>query len=867
MAIKVNNNTVIDDSRNLTLDSLTFSNGNSYVTNLEKIFSGGQLIHTINNPNADQSTNTSDLFGFSVAISGNRAIVGAYLEDIPYDRSGSAYIFDVDTGALLHTINDPNASQTSTFNDNFGYSVAIDGNRAIVGASGEGVPYTFSGSAYIIDVDTGAVLHTINNPNADQTTNTSDQFGNSVAISGNRAIVGAYQEDVPYQNSGSAYIIDVNTGAVLHTINNPNADQSTNTVDTFGFSVAISGNRAIVGAYQEDIPYSASGSVYIFDVDTGALLHTINNPNADQSTNSTDYFGYSVAISGNRAIVGARSEDIPYNDSGTVYIIDVETGAVLHTINNPNADQTSTFFDQFGWSVGIDGNRAIVGASLEDLPYTDSGSAYIIDVNTGAVLHTINNPNADQTTSVNDNFGYSVAISGNRAIVGARYEDVPYTDSGSAYILSVNDAYRLTNVDSLGELSVRSRIFEPTRNFINVEAIPSPAAVADNFPDAVAISGNRMIVGASESPTPYTASGRIYIMNYDTGEVLHTINNPNADQSTNPQDYFGYSVAISGNRAIVGAYQEDIPYSNGGSAYIFAVDTGQLLFTINNPNTDLGTELGDIFGWAVAISGDRAIVSARGEDLPYSGGGTVYIINVNTGAVIRTINNPNADQTTQTLDYFGRSVAISGNRAIVSAYQEDIPYTESGTVYIINVDTGAVLHTINNPNADQTTTTFDLFGWSVDIDGNRAIVGARSEDVPYSGSGTAYIFDVDTGAVLHTLINPNADQSTNTLDYFGWSVAISGNRAIVGAIFEDIPYTSSGAAYIFDVDTGQLVATITNPNFPNNTTSDFFAEEVAIDGNRVAFTATGELDPFGVLYKTKGSLGKIALDALIDKVK
>ena len=124
------------------------------------------LLFTLNNPDA-YGTSENDRFGISVALSGNYALVGAYLEDdAGGSNSGKAYIFDVTTGSLLHTLNNPNAYDTSA-NDNFGYAVALSGNYALVGAYLEDdAGGADSGKAYIFDVTTGNLLHTLNNPNA-----------------------------------------------------------------------------------------------------------------------------------------------------------------------------------------------------------------------------------------------------------------------------------------------------------------------------------------------------------------------------------------------------------------------------------------------------------------------------------------------------------------------------------------------------------------------------------------------------------------------------------------------------------------------------------------------------------------------------
>ena len=112
------------------------------------------------------------------------------------------------TGSLLHTLHNPNAYGTSA-NDQFGRAVAISGNYAIVGAYVEGdAGGTTSGKAYIFDATTGSLLHTLHNPKA-YSTSVDDKFGSAVAISGNYAVIGAYLEDYLGSDSGSVYVYQI----------------------------------------------------------------------------------------------------------------------------------------------------------------------------------------------------------------------------------------------------------------------------------------------------------------------------------------------------------------------------------------------------------------------------------------------------------------------------------------------------------------------------------------------------------------------------------------------------------------------------------------------------------------------------------
>ena len=390
------------------------TSASAFTLSFVPVWTAATLLHTLDNPNP-YGTASDDNFGYSVAISGDYAIVGAPAEDDGVSFSGIAYIFNVVTGSLIHTLRNPESNKSSNF---YGWSVAMSGNYAIVGAV-----YTdnSSGKAYIYNVTTGALVHTLTNPNA-YNTPANDQFGNSVAMSGNYAIVGAPFEDDPSRNdSGKAYIFNVTTGALLFTLNNPNAFGQADG-DNFGHSVAVSGNYAIVGAIGEDDAAlgggngSNSGKAYIFDVTTGALVHTLDNPNA-HATTSADSFGKSVAISGNYAAVGVPNEDnAGGTDSGVVYVFNVTTGALVHTLVNQNLVGTAQG-DTFGTSISMDSYVIFVGAPAEDVGGNYGGGIYMYDVTTGAlILPSIFYSNGAQTQ---DQLGTSVSVSGSYAIAGA----------------------------------------------------------------------------------------------------------------------------------------------------------------------------------------------------------------------------------------------------------------------------------------------------------------------------------------------------------------------------------------------------------------------------------------------------------------
>jgi len=342
-------------------------------------------------------------FGQSVGLSGNTAIIGAHSDDDAAAGAGAAYLFDVGTGNELFKL----LASDAAASDSFGWSVAISGNAAIVGAPFDDDAGGGSGSAYLFDVFTGNQLF---KPTASDAAER-DSFGWSVAINDGMAIVGAPFDDDAGNTSGSAYLFDVGTGSELFKLTASDAAAS----DSFGWSVAISGNTAIVGALRNN-------AAYLFDVTTGNELFKLTAGDAAGG----ESFGGSVAISGNIAIVGAEADSDAGTGSGSAYLYNVATGKELFKLTASDA----AAFDKFGISVAISDGVAIVGA---EGAADNSGSAYAFDVATG---NQILKPTASDT-ALSDRFGRSVAISGSAALIGANgNDDGAGFESGSAYLFA-----------------------------------------------------------------------------------------------------------------------------------------------------------------------------------------------------------------------------------------------------------------------------------------------------------------------------------------------------------------------------------------------------------------------------------------------
>jgi len=355
----------------------------------------------------------NDNLGAASAISGSVAIVAAPRDDASGTQSGSAYLFDVSTGQELHKL----VPDDGVLFDTFGFAVAISGNTAIAGAYKDDDHGGSSGSAYLFDVTTGDQTFKL----VPEDGSGGDVFGFAVGISGSVAVIGAPSDDDLGAGAGSAYLFDTTTGLQLFKLTASDGAAG----DVFGNCVAIDGNIVIVGAPSKN---GAQGAAYLFDATTGLQLDKLS-PNNPQSNS---WFGREVAVSGTRAIVGAPFADFVVSDRGLAYLFDTNTGNQLFQLMAFDA----ATFDLFGQGVAISGNQALVGAPDHAAFGGASGAAYLFDVTTGQQTSKLT-PN---DAAAGERFGESLGLSGDRAVIGAISGWGAAVNTGSAYGFDVSDA-------------------------------------------------------------------------------------------------------------------------------------------------------------------------------------------------------------------------------------------------------------------------------------------------------------------------------------------------------------------------------------------------------------------------------------------
>jgi len=503
---------------------------------------------------------------------------------------------------------------------------------------------------------------------------------------------------------------------------------------------------------------SATNRLYLWN---GAGWFNIALINTSPSITTGPNASYEFAIDGTPIILTLVAED-PEGIAIT-WSYAVTTGSLGSTATVSQSDNVFTITPST--------NEADIGTF--DLTFTASDG---INLATAASSFTLAfGPNWSLTTQqqkiqasdlqANDQFGYSVAISGDTAVVGALYEDTGGADAGAAYIFTRS-----------GTTWTQQQKIQATDK-----------QASDYFGKAIAIDGDTVVVGANYEDTGGSAAGSVYI--FTRSGTTWTQQQKIQASDKEASDLFGHSVSIDGDTVVVGANYEDTGGVNTGAAYIFTRDGTTWTQQQKIQASDI--EAGDNFGNSVSISGDTVVVGAPYEDTGGSAAGAAYVFTRSGTTWTEQQKIQSSDK--QADDYFGNSVSISGDTVVVSAHGEDTGGSAAGAAYIFTRDGTTWTQQQKIQSSDKQAD--DYFGQSVSISGDTVVVGAPYEDTGGSAAGAAYVFTRSgttwTQQQKIQASDPEAD------DYFGNSVSISGDTVVVGAQYEDAGGADAGAAYIF----------------------------------------------------------------------
>ena len=679
-----------------------------------------------------------NLFGCSVSVSGNTAVVGALADDDWGTDSGSAYVFTRSGG--VWTQQQKLTASDADHQDYFGYSVSVSGDTAVIGALWDDDGGSNSGSAYVFTRSGGVWTQqqklTATNPAMD------DWFGCSVSVSGDTAVIGTVFDDDWGTNSGSTYVF-VRSGGVWTQQQKLTASDAAE-YDFFGNAVSISGDTAVIGAVCDDDGGTDAGSAYVF-VRSGSVWtqqQKLTAPDVEMN----DAFGISVSVSGDTAVVGANmGGEWPHTNSGSAYVF-VRSGGVWIQQQKLTASDAHEN-EYFGESVFVFGDTVSVGADADNY---NSGAAYLFTRSGG--VWTQQQKLTASSTAENDQFGYSVSVSGNTVIVGVAYDDDVGTDSGSAYIFERSGGMWI----------------------LKQKLIASDVNENDQFGYFVAVSGDTAVIGAPLKGSAYvfTRSGGVWTQQ----QKLTSADSPG-------EHFFGNSVSVFGDTIVIGASGDDDGGLASGAAYIFT-RSGEV-WTQQQKLT--APEARDIlwFGYSVSVSGDTILIGVPGDE-------TAYVF-VRVGGVWIQQQKLSAPYSSN-WEFFGNSVTVFGDTAIIGVPgDEDVGYI-SGAAYVFTRSDG-----VWTQQAKLTATDIalgDAFGLSVSVSGDIAVVGATGDDDGGNESGSAYVFIRSGGVWTQRQKLTAADAAAE--DEFGSSVSVWGHTAVVGAPANDDPESDSGSAYVFE---------------------------------------------------------------------
>jgi FG-GAP repeat/Concanavalin A-like lectin/glucanases superfamily len=355
---------------------------------------------------------------------------------------------------------------------------------------------------------------------------------------------------------------------------------------------------------------------------------------------------------------------------------------------------------------------------------------------------------------------------------------------------------------------------------VQQKLVAADGAALDLFGSAVAIDGDTIVVGAPQDSDAGSLSGSALVYTAVAGVWTQQAKLTASDAAAG--DLFGTSVAIEGDTIVVGAYGNDDGGANSGSAYVFtrsgSVWSQQAELTASDAST------GDWFGHAVSLSGDTVVVGAYRDDDAGTNAGATYVFD-RSASVWSQQSKLIASGVTAD-DWFGSSVAIEADSLVVGAPQHDGAGTNRGAAYVF---TRSAAVWTEQASLSAGLADGDLFGGSVAISGDTAVVGSHLADPAGSASGTALVF-TRSGTIWSEQASLVAsDGAVN--DYFGLSVSIEGDLIAVGAPFHDADALDSGSVYLFS-RAGSTWSQRAQVRAKDAAVTDRFGRSVSLGANR-----------------------------------
>jgi hypothetical protein len=748
-------------------------------------------------------TTANDEFGSTVDVDGNTIVVGA-------PRADSGTTFDI--GAVYVFVRDPatgNFSQQQKLEtsdaaaqDLFGSSVYIEGNTLVAGAprKDDGTS-TAAGAAYVFTRDPDEAT----DPWSEQQklladdASAEDEFGTAVTLNGNTIVVGAPLDNLSTVfDAGSLYVFtrDQTLSSDPWTQDQKLTASDGSAGDRLGFSVSIDGNTILAGAPRADSTgFTADGAAYIFtratadaDFSEAQILNPVF-PNSDAQ------FGTSVFVDGQTALIGAP---------GARFSTSTDAGAAYHFTRDPlsgtwrqqqGLDVSSPQAQaEFGGAVGLDAATAIIGSAKRTQGTSSlAGAAYVF------VLEPLDDEISQETdrltatdAALNDGFGSAVGLSEDNTVIGLPDAD-PDGDINAGEI-------------SAFERDPDNQVFDNESTLTADDKEPF-----DNLGAAVAVDADIAAFGAPDANIGIVVdAGGVFVFNrdLDNGDWDQAVK-LDAGGDVTEFDNFGAAVAIDADIILIGApFDDPNGVADAGAVFVFSRNPDEAASSQWSQTVKLTAGVDedddDLFGSAVALNSDTALVGAPNED----GGGAVFVFvrDPDDNSWVRQQKLTASDANSG--DQFGAAVAVFGNTAIMGAPQADVDgVTTAGAVYVFTrdpEDTADPWSQLQKLSASDAASD-DEFGSAVALMGNMAVIGAPGVDLPPDGAipridaGAAYDFRRDPDDGLFSQRTRLIASDAISDEAFGTAVSVDCDTIIIGAPDVDLDslLLDAGAAFVF----------------------------------------------------------------------
>lgn len=361
----------------------------------------------------------------------------------------------------------------------------------------------------------------------------------------------------------------------------------------YGNDVAIDGDTAVVGVPRDDDQGGDSGAAYVYRRIAGNWQFEQKLVSGDAV--ASNWFGVSVDIDQDTIVVGAYFDPTGgFINAGAAYVF-TRSGSTWTEEQKLIPTDTGDL-QWFGRSVAVDGDRAVIGAPFHGGPGNSRGAAYVFD----RVGTTWNETQilASNDLGLGDFFGWSVDVEGNRAAVGAMFNDSVASEAGSAYVF----------VESGGSWSQEAKV------------TALDGGVDDNLGAAVSLDGTTLAVGSQQGPGATASSGATYVYTRSGSNWNESAKIFPADGLDG--DLFGTALELDAGVLIVGAPSADGGGTDRGAAYRYE-GSGAVWNLMDRTTLSLGD--GDDLGVGVGVSNGVFILGARGDDDLGDGAGAAYV--------------------------------------------------------------------------------------------------------------------------------------------------------------------------------------------------------------------------------------------------